>query len=83
MSEWQERGKMVHHRCGYPLWVRMMDQFEAVGDGSVVAAEGVGDVVVEYRDPSVGNGPMVYICPRCRSVLQLWWESGGKQVVSS
>ncbi len=83
MLDWKQCGKMVHHHCGYPLWVRAMEQFGSVGDEPVVAAEGTGDVVVEYRDPSVGDGLMVSVCPGCRGSLRLWWESGGKRVVSS
>ncbi len=80
MEGWQAQGKMVHHSCGYPLWVRVAHQFEGRGDGSVVSVVGRGDVVVEYRDLSQGDGLMVWMCPKCSGALSLWWDSNGQWV---
>ncbi len=80
MQDWQAQGKTVHHTCGYPLWVRVAHQFEGVRDGSVVSVVGRGDVLVEYRDLSKGDGLMVWMCPECYGVLPLWWDSNGPWV---
>lgn len=80
MMNWQVQGKTIHHRCGYPLWVRVAHQFEGVGDGSVVSVEGRGDVLVEYRDLSQADGLVVWMCPECYGALPLWWDSGGRWV---
>ncbi len=72
----QDDGKLVRHSCGYPLWVRVLHQFEVISDGAVVSQEGKGDVVVEYRD----NGFVVWMCPQCCGELRLWWDSNGRWV---
>ena len=80
MVDWQAQGKTIHHKCGYPLWVRVAHQFEGVRDGSVVSVVGRGDVVVEYRDLSQGDGLMVWMCPECYGALSpvvgLEWAVG-------
>ena len=59
-------GKVVRHRCGYPLSTRLIG-----------AAEWMGQVVVEYRDGG-GMGPVVYLCPGCGKPLKLWWPVPGE-----
>lgn len=79
-------GKLVHHRCGYPLWSQELTRF----DGSLCQAMGVArpegiDVLVGYRDAGPGQRPMqVFCCPGCGKPLKLWWHlpaegvSGGR-----
>ena len=54
-------GKVVRHRCGYALWVRVLGHVE-------------GLVVVEYRDGG-RLGTLVYLCPGCGKPLKLWWDA--------
>jgi hypothetical protein len=61
-------GKLVHHRCGYPLWVVVLERFN-------------GATVVSYRDQSP-LGLLVFMCPRCGGALQLWWEVPGQVVAT-
>lgn len=70
-SETQQAGKWVHHRCGYPLWVQVLERFSGVYEG--LAPSGAS-VVVTYRD----NGVVVSMCPRCYGALRLWWSDEGQ-----
>lgn len=73
-------GKLVHHRCGYPLWVRATHQFPADWSQRLgVVSSSEGDVLVEYRNGSA-LGIVVFICPDCYEPLQLWWDSQGRNV---
>jgi len=80
MVDWKAQGKTIHHRCGYPLWVRVAHQFEGRGVPPPAWVEGRGDVLVEYRDLAQGDGLMVWMCPRCYGELSLWWDSDGRWV---
>ena len=64
----EQGGKLVHHRCGYPLWAVVLERFNGV-------------TVVNYRDQSP-LGLLVFVCPRCAGALQLWWEVPGQVVAT-
>jgi hypothetical protein len=61
-------GKWVHHRCGYALWVVVLERFN-------------GATVVNYRDGG-SHGLLVSLCPGCGGVLKLWWEVPGQAVAT-
>lgn len=69
MAVQQANGRLVHHRCGYPLLARVLGRFEW---GNAV--------VVEYRDgrPAV-DSMLLYSCPGCGGELKLWWQDRGEQ----
>jgi hypothetical protein len=61
----------VKHRCGYPLWVQVVTQFEG--------ADGERVVVVAYRSArEEGSALSLYGCPQCGKPLRLWWTVGGR-----
>jgi len=67
----QQHGRLVHHRCGYPLVAFVGERLEWSGM-----------VVVSYRDGRRGvDSLFVYHCPDCGGELKLWWhdhqERGG------
>lgn len=63
MAEKQGR-KLVHHRCGYPLWSQVLDRLEWCAG-----------VVVTYRSAVEGGSPLpLYHCPQCGGTLRLWWD---------
>jgi hypothetical protein len=72
-------GKVVYHRCGYPLWVRVKVHMGPVTpflDGPSHAPLSTdGSILVEYR-MLVDGGPglAVFQCPQCQKVLKLWWH---------
>ena len=64
----QEGVRLVHHRCHYPLRVKVLSCLEW---GNVV--------VVEYRDRCEGCLDLpLYHCPRCGKELHLWWDENNK-----
>ena len=69
-----EDGKLVHHRCGYALWMQVIGQ-----------AEWAERVMVEYRDGYSKTGSLpLYACPECGKRLKLWWQvsqSGGQDTM--
>ncbi len=64
----EQGGKLVHHRCGYGLWVVVLERFNGV-------------TVVSYRDQGP-QGLIVSVCPGCGGVLKLWWEMPGQVVAT-
>jgi len=64
--EVSQQGKLVHHRCGYPLWAVVLERFNGV-------------TVVNYRDQGP-QGLIVFVCPGCGCPLQLWWQVPGQVV---
>jgi hypothetical protein len=61
--------KLVHHRCGYPLRARVIDVLEWCPAWRTAYTPPA--VVVNYRDT---KGHVVFLCPKCGKLLQLWWE---------
>ncbi len=62
----EQDGKLLHHRCGYPLWSVVHERFNGV-------------MLVNYRDQSP-RGLLIFICPGCGKSLQLWWQVPGQVV---
>ncbi len=58
-------GKVVHHKCGYPLWSFVMHRFDET-------------TLVNYRDGGSG-GFVVFLCPGCGKPLPLWWSVPGQK----
>jgi hypothetical protein len=73
-------GKLVHHRCGYPLWSQVAHYYgqaecDLLAD-RVSPIDGFRPVVlVSYRDATWAWWPqVVWMCPACGAALQTWWE---------
>ncbi|SRR5581483_10079507 len=63
-------GKLVHHKCGHPFWLEVLDAF-GPWCGEVVSSE--VSILVRYKDVMRDPAMVVYQCPTCRGVLKLWW----------
>lgn len=75
--------KLVHHRCGYPLWAEVLGRFDEVREWETVSSPG-DCFVVSYRCAEQGVQPIIVsMCPCCRRSLQLWWpvENEGNEGV--
>lgn len=73
-----EEVKLIHHRCGYPLYSYIGDDFswaEGFGECFGVRMPEQSAVLVSYRSAVVGLFPLqVFCCPNCGGVLKLWWD---------
>ena len=63
-------GKLVHHRCGHPFWLEVLDAFGPYC-GEVVSTE--TSILVCYKDVMRDPAIVVYQCPTCKGMLKLWW----------
>jgi hypothetical protein len=65
------QGKLVHHKCGHPLFVDGYQEFQPL---PVFAEPGCIDVLVVYRDAMEERPTVVFCCPGCNKPLKLWWK---------
>ena len=67
-ESWQRLGRIVYHRCGYPLWVCALSRLERAR-------------CVEYRDANnLDHSLVLFHCPRCQKPLELWWDEQEQSV---
>ena len=68
--------KLVHHKCGHPLWTKVFDRL-TVPEGSQAASNGE-KVILHYYDAHPDSSTpdlIVFLCPGCGQPLKLWWDA--------